>query len=145
LKLVDNPDGCKREIVSALESLNGQAAVRGKIAARAALLRQAQLSAMLKELRNSIEQSRSYPSRFPVNDGKKEILLPVEKVDWIEASAYYCGLHTDGRTYMLRETITDLSNKPDPRQFAFIDVPLSISTEYVNSSGKATAMGPSYS
>ena len=144
MKLVDNPDGCKREIVSALESLNGQAAVRGKIAARAALLRQAQLSAMLKELRNSIEQSRSYPSRFPVNDGKKEILLPVEKVDWIEASAYYCGLHTDGRTYMLRETITDLSNKPDPRQFAFIDLPLSISTEYVNSSGIATATGPSY-
>jgi DNA-binding LytR/AlgR family response regulator len=95
LKIVDIPDECKREIVSALESLNGRAPVRGKIAARAALLRQAQLTAMLKELRNSIEQSRSYPSRFPVKDCEKEILLPVEKVDWIEASAYCCGLHTE--------------------------------------------------
>jgi two-component system LytT family response regulator len=75
---------------------------------------------MLKELRNSKEQSRSYPSRLLVKDGEKEILLPVEKVNWIGASAYYCGLHTDGRTYMLRETITDLSNKLDPRQFVRI-------------------------
>jgi len=93
--------------------------VREKIAARIALLTQEQFTAMLSGLRNS-EESRSYPSRFLVKDGEKEILLPVEKVDWIEASAYYCGLHTDGRTYMLRETITDLSNKLDPRQFVRI-------------------------
>jgi two-component system LytT family response regulator len=93
--------------------------VREKMAAKVALVTQEQLTAMLKELRNS-EESRSYPSRFLVKDGEREILLPVEKVDWIEASAYYCGLHTDGRTYMLRETITDLSNKLDPRQFVRI-------------------------
>jgi two-component system LytT family response regulator len=93
--------------------------VREKIAAKIALLTQEQFTAMLSGLRNS-EESRSYLSRFLVKDGEKEILLPVEKVDWIEASAYYCGLHTDGRTYMLRETITDLSNKLDPRQFVRI-------------------------
>ena len=90
--------------------------VREKIAARIALLTQEQFTAMLNGLRSS-EESRSYPSRFLVKDGEKEILLPVEKVDWIEAANYYCGLHTNGRTYMLRETITDLSNKLDPRQF----------------------------
>jgi len=93
--------------------------VREKIAAKTALMTHEQFAAMLSGLRNS-EESRSYPSRFLVKDGEKEILLPVEKVDWIEASAYYCGLHTDGRTYMLRETITDLSNKLDPRQFVRI-------------------------
>jgi two-component system, LytTR family, response regulator len=93
--------------------------VRKKIAARVALLTQEQFTAMLIGLRNS-EESRSYPSRFLVKDGEKEILLPVEKVDWIEAANYYCGLHTNGRTYMLRETITDLSNKLDPRQFVRI-------------------------
>jgi two-component system LytT family response regulator len=93
--------------------------VREKIAARIALLTQEQFTAMLSGLRNS-EESRSYPSRFLVKDGEKEILLPVEKVDWIEAANYYCGLHTNGRTYMLRETITDLSDKLDPRQFVRI-------------------------
>jgi two-component system, LytTR family, response regulator len=93
--------------------------VREKIAAKIALLTQEQFTAMLRGLRNS-EESRSYPSRFLVKDGEKEILLSVEKVDWIEAANYYCGLHTNGRTYMLRETITDLSNKLDPRQFVRI-------------------------
>jgi two-component system LytT family response regulator len=93
--------------------------VREKIAASVALLTQEQFSAMMSGLQNS-EESRSYPSRFLVKDGEKEILLPVEKVDWIEAANYYCGLHTNGRTYMLRETITDLSNKLDPSQFVRI-------------------------
>ena len=55
-----------------------------------------------------------------MKDGEKEILVSVEKIDWIEAAAYYCGLHTNGRTYMLRETITDLSNKLNPKQFVRI-------------------------
>jgi two-component system LytT family response regulator len=93
--------------------------VREKIAAKVALLTQKQFAAMLSGLRNS-EESRSYPSRFLVKDGEREILFPVEKVDWIEAANYYCGLHTNGRTYMLRETITALSNKLDPRQFVRI-------------------------
>ncbi len=93
--------------------------VREKIAAKLALLTQEQFTAMLSGLRNS-EESRSYPSRFLVKDGEKEILLPVEKVDWVEAAQYYCCLHTNGRQYMLRETITDLSNRLSPTQFVRI-------------------------
>ena len=71
-------------------------------------------------LRNSTEESRSYPSRFLVKDGEKEILLSVEKIDWIEAADYYSCLHVNGRRYMLRESIADLSNKLDPKQFVRI-------------------------
>jgi two-component system LytT family response regulator len=94
--------------------------VHEKIATKAALLTQQQLAAVLNGLRNSTEESKSYPSRFLVKDGEKEILLPVEKIDWIEAAAYYCCLHTNGRRYMLPETITDLSDKLDPRHFVRI-------------------------
>jgi two-component system LytT family response regulator len=94
--------------------------VHEKIAAKAALLTQEQLAAVLNGLRNSTEESKSYPTRFLVKDGEKEILLPVEKIGWIEAAAYYCCLHTNGRRYMLRETISDLSDKLDPRQFVRI-------------------------
>lgn len=93
--------------------------VREKIAAKIALLTQGQFSAMMSGLRNS-EDSRSYPSRFLVKDGEKEILLPVEKLDWIEAAQYYCCLHSNGRQYMLRETITELDNRLDPKQFVRI-------------------------
>jgi two-component system, LytTR family, response regulator len=93
--------------------------VREKITAQTALLTQEQLAVLLKSLRK-VEGVQSYSSRFLVKDGEKEIFLSVEKIDWIEASAYYCGLHTNGRTYMLRETVTDLNAKLDPRQFVRI-------------------------
>ena len=94
--------------------------VREKIAANIALLTQEQLTAMLNGLRGSVSESKPYASRFLVKDGEKEILVSAENIDWIEAANYYCGLHTNGRTYMLRETITDLNNKLNPRQFVRI-------------------------
>jgi two-component system LytT family response regulator len=94
--------------------------VREKIAARSALLTQEQFTAVLNGMRNSAEPSSLYLSRFLVKDGEKDILLSVEKVDWIEAAEYYCCLHTNGHRYMVRETITDLSNKLDPRLFVRI-------------------------
>lgn len=94
--------------------------VREKTAAKTALMTQEQLTAVLSGLRNSTEQSAPYLSRFLVKDGVKEILLPVEKIDWIEAADYYCCLHTNGHRYMVRESITDLSNTLDPRQFVRI-------------------------
>jgi two-component system LytT family response regulator len=94
--------------------------VREKIAAKAALLTQEQLAAVLNGLRNSTFESKSYTSRFLVKDGEREILLPVEKIDWIEAADYYCCLHANGHRYMLRESVADLSNKLDPRQFVRI-------------------------
>lgn len=81
---------------------------------------QEQLTAVLNGLRNSTEESKSYSLRFLVKDGEKEILLFVEKIHWIEAADYYSCLHVNGRRYMLCETIGDLSNKLDPRQFVRI-------------------------
>lgn len=93
--------------------------VRRKIAADTALLTQEQLSAVLKNLRPG-EQSQPYASRFLIKDGEKEILLLVEKIDWVEAADYYCCLHSGGRSYMLREAISDLSERMDPNQFVRI-------------------------
>jgi two-component system LytT family response regulator len=93
--------------------------VRRKIAAETALLTQEQLTAVLNGLRTG-QDSKSYASRFLVRDGEKEILLSVEKIDWVEAAEYYCCLHTGGHSYMLRETISDLSERMDPRRFVRI-------------------------
>jgi two-component system LytT family response regulator len=88
--------------------------VQEKIAARAALLTQAQLAELLNGMR------ANYPSRFLVKDGAKEILLPVEDIEWIEAAEYYSCLHASGRRYMLRETISNLASRLDPEQFVRI-------------------------
>jgi two-component system LytT family response regulator len=93
--------------------------VRKKIAADTALLTQEQLAAVLEGLRTSGD-SKSYASRFLVKDGEKETLLSVEKIDWVEAAEYYCCLHSGGRSYMLRETISDLGERMDPGRFVRI-------------------------
>jgi two-component system LytT family response regulator len=91
--------------------------VRRKIAAENALLTQEQLAAVLNGLRSSASESKPYASRFLVRDGEKEILVSAESIAWIEAADYYTCLHVNGRGYMLRESIGDLTEKLDPRQF----------------------------
>jgi len=93
--------------------------VRRKIEAETALLTRDQLTAMLKGVRTG-EDTKSYTSRFLVKDGEKEILLASERIDWIEAADYYSRLHVGNRSYMLRESITELSGTLDPRQFVRI-------------------------
>lgn len=94
--------------------------VREKIAAKMALLTHEQFSAVLASMRTSPKEAKQYPTRFLVRDGEKEILLPVDRIVWVEAAAYYCCLHSGGRGYMIRESITDLNEKLDPRQFVRI-------------------------
>ncbi|ADV82403.1 LytR/AlgR family response regulator transcription factor [Terriglobus saanensis] len=94
--------------------------VQEKITAKTALLTQLQLVEVLNELRNVSGKVKTYPSRLLVKDGVKEILLPVEAIEWIEAAEYYSCLHSKGRRFMLRETITDLANRLDPEQFVRI-------------------------
>jgi two-component system, LytTR family, response regulator len=90
------------------------ARVQEKITAKAALLTQSQLADVLSGLRTT------YPSRFLVKDGAREILLPMEDIEWIEAAEYYSCLHSNGRRFMLRETITNLTSRLDPKQFVRI-------------------------
>jgi two-component system LytT family response regulator len=93
--------------------------VREKITAKSALLARSQLDAVLTALQAN-EVTKPYPTRLLVKDGDKEILLPVESIEWIEAAEYYCCLHANKRRYLLRETITDLSNKLDSGRFVRI-------------------------
>jgi len=59
----------------------------------------------LAERYSGSEASKSYQSRFLVKDGEKEILLPAEKIDWIEAAEYYCCLlaHEWPQVYVARD------------------------------------------
>jgi two-component system, LytTR family, response regulator len=105
--------------------------VHEKIAARSALLTQEQLEAVLKGLKSATSTSSPYSSRLLVKDGEKEILLSVETIDWVEAQSYYSCLHAKGRRYMLRETISDLSDKLDPRHFVRIHRSSIVNLDYI--------------
>jgi len=88
--------------------------IRDKIAARNALLTQQQLEGILKGLKFPPGGAVSH---LLVKVGEKEILLPIEDIDWVEAADYYSCLHANGHRYMIRESIGELSNKLDPKIF----------------------------
>jgi two-component system LytT family response regulator len=58
-----------------------------------------------------------YPSRFPVRTGSRiQVVLTVD-IDWVAAAGDYAELHSGGRCYLLRETMSSLEEKLDPKQF----------------------------
>jgi two-component system LytT family response regulator len=62
-----------------------------------------------------------YLRRVLVEDGERSILLPLERVDRIEADRNYVWLHADGRAYPLRAPITSIEDRLDPERFLRIN------------------------
>jgi two-component system LytT family response regulator len=58
-----------------------------------------------------------YAPRLVVKDGTKVHVIPVARLDYVEAQDDYVALHTEGRTYLKQQTISMLESALDPRQF----------------------------
>jgi two-component system LytT family response regulator len=91
--------------------------VRARLAAKTALLTQAQFVAVLDGLRRPAHARPPYISRLMVRDGVKDVLVQAQSIEWIEAADYYSCLHVKGRVLMLRETVSELCRKLDPVTF----------------------------
>jgi two-component system LytT family response regulator len=44
-------------------------------------------------------------------------IVPVEQIDYIEASGPYAELHVGGKTYLVRERMQELEDRLDPSSF----------------------------
>ena len=73
----------------------------------------AQLEPVLSELR-----SRDYLSRVIVKSRGRIVFLKMDEVDWIETSANYVELHTGKQSFLLRQTLSALESRLDPKHFA---------------------------
>jgi two-component system LytT family response regulator len=63
------------------------------------------------------EERKKWVSRFPVRTGSRIQIVPVRKIEWIGAAGDYAELHCQGSSYLLRETMTSLEAKLDPKKF----------------------------
>jgi two-component system LytT family response regulator len=91
--------------------------VRGNRAAFSALAMQARLSKLLEGFHQRTIPAFQPAQRLRVRDGDKDLIIPTYQVEWIEAADYYSSLHVGKRTYLLRESIADLSKRLDPGVF----------------------------
>jgi len=67
----------------------------------------ADLAALLQEF----AAERQSPRRLVVRRGPRQILVPVEDIDWIESEGNYARLHVDDKSFLIRETLTNLESK----------------------------------
>jgi two-component system, LytTR family, response regulator len=60
---------------------------------------------------------REFLTRLPVRTGERVIFVKTAQIDYIESAGNYVVLHTGKETHILRETLTALEEKLDPKRF----------------------------
>ena len=94
------------------------ARVKERVASKSALIAQEQLKSILENVQSaSPTPPRTYPKRFLVHNGTREVLISLEEVEWIEAADYYSCLHVGTKNFLLRESIKQLTSTLDPAKF----------------------------
>ncbi len=106
--------------------------VRQMLASEDTLTGQKRLAVVLDKLDRHTVESRAFITRLLVPDGPKDVLLPVHEIEWIEASDYYSSLHVKQRTYLLRESLSDLEQRLNPAQFLRVHRSALVNLDYVS-------------
>ena len=66
----------------------------------------------------SLQRREDYLERIPVREDERVVLVEVDDIVWIKASGNSVRLHLADRVHELRETMTALAARLDPRHFA---------------------------
>jgi two-component system LytT family response regulator len=106
--------------------------VRERIASQAALITHEQMKSVLSSLENGGVPRQDFPRRLLVHNGAKDSFVNVNEIDWIEAADYYACLHVGAKSFMLRETIKELSNTLDSAKFVRIHRSVIVNVEQVS-------------
>src|SRR5687767_926404 len=90
--------------------------------ARPSTVRAEELSGKLEALMSAVAAGRPrYLQRVLVHHANKAFLLPVERIDRVEAERNYVRLHSAGAAFTLRGSITSLGDRLDPEKFLRIN------------------------
>lgn len=87
--------------------------------AREQLVRKAPgtLDRRLNDLLQELAARPHYLERLAVKSGGKIIFLKTDEVTWIGAEGNYARLHAGKRSYLMRETMSNLESRLDPARF----------------------------
>jgi two-component system, LytTR family, response regulator len=56
--------------------------------------------------------------RIAVKDGSKVYIIPVDKLDFVEAQDDYIAIHSENKSYLKQQTISNIEDQLDPARFA---------------------------
>lgn len=78
----------------------------------------ADTAARIMQALDALRQRDDYLSRIPVREDERVLLVDVDDIIWIRANRNCVQIHVPGRVHELRETMTTLQARLDPRRFA---------------------------
>jgi two-component system, LytTR family, response regulator len=59
----------------------------------------------------------AYAKRIVARDGVRVYIIPVEKLDYVEAQEDYIALHTEGKSILKQQTMSSMEAALDPKRF----------------------------
>jgi two-component system LytT family response regulator len=65
----------------------------------------------------SVFPKKKYITRLSIKNAGEIEIIKVNEIDWIEADDYYVNIFTQGKRYLLRESLSNLEEILDPTQF----------------------------
>lgn len=77
------------------------------------------LTSLLNYMGNSAfpNPDKKYLTRLSIKNAGEIVFIKVLDIDWIEADDYYVNVHSQGKRYLLRESLANLESQLDPSQF----------------------------
>ena len=73
-----------------------------------------------RDLGASARSPGDRPQRIVVKDGPRVFVIPIDKLDYVEAQDDYVALHSAGKSYLKQQPIGDLESLLDPSRFVRI-------------------------
>jgi two-component system LytT family response regulator len=89
------------------------------------------VSKNLLALLERTQPDRERLTRIPVRNGERVIFVKTSQIEYIESAGNYVVLHTGKENHVVRETLTALEEKLDPKQFLRISRSTLINVEQI--------------
>jgi len=86
---------------------------RGRLASKSPVVAPIQLSALARPAGAHLE-------RVAIRDGANVNVIPVSKIDYVEAQDDYVCFHAEGKRFLKQQTLAEIETSLDPAQFVRI-------------------------
>ena len=89
------------------------------------------LNERLSELLAGLQTGARHPDRIAVRESGRVLFVRATEIDWVEAADNYVSLHVGSESHLLRETMTALEGRLDPKQFLRISRSTMVNVERI--------------
>ena len=88
--------------------------------ARVRELAAVRVDAALNDFLEQLQERPRFMQHVAIRSKGQTRVIPIDAIDWFEAAGNYVRLHVAGHRFLLRQTMSGLEEKLDPKQFVRI-------------------------